>query len=622
MAASFEEKRVDAGVEVTEHARSEARHVAVHEIPLDLDDPHKAALEDNPEKAEGLTLTTFLAIASLSFSYVCPISCGFVLVTSILVPIGTDLGDTQHISWIVGGWSIASSVSFSLAGAISDVFGRRWTIVAGEIIAIVGSIIACTAQSTLMLAAASTVIGFGCGIIFVSYAGIQELVPNKWRGLLGLTECAMTLPWAAAGTLIATTLNANTAAGWRWCYYIGIIYGVLSMIGTILFYYPPPRPQYDFQKSRWQQIKEVDYIGFLLYTGGLTIFLIGLTWAGTPGHAWKSASVIAPIIVGILTLVACFIYDFTVPQQPFFPLSLFRQVREFTVLLVVVFVAGMVFYSFAGLLPQGSLYMYTSDPIQIGVIALPNGIAQVLCGGIATLFMGKLGHLKLQVIVCLIFQTVFTAAFAGFIPMNRAAWSAFQFFSMGPFALITLLCYVIAGLNVPLRHLGIASGLIGTFRSGGGSVGNAIFNTILNGVVKGQIPKKLAEVAATYNLSADQLAALIPATAENAVGIPGVFASVPGITPAIEQAAAQAYKEAYAHAFRMVFYSSIPFGIIAIACACCIKDSSQYLTNHTAVHMVREGALGKNPGRTHEHANTAPMFEDSKVTHSEDDRSS
>ncbi len=69
----------------------------------------------------------------------------------------------------------------------------------------------------------------------------------------------------------------------------------------------------------------------------------------------------------------------------------------------------MVFYSFAGLLPQGSLYMYTNDPIQIGVIALPNGFAQVICGGILTLLMGKFGHLKLQVIICLIFQTVFTA---------------------------------------------------------------------------------------------------------------------------------------------------------------------------------------------------------------------
>lgn len=49
-------------------------------------------------------------------------------------------------------------------------------------------IVACTAKTTLTVAAGSTIVGFGCGIIFVSYAGIQELVPNKWRGLLGLTE--------------------------------------------------------------------------------------------------------------------------------------------------------------------------------------------------------------------------------------------------------------------------------------------------------------------------------------------------------------------------------------------------------------------------------------------------
>jgi MFS family permease len=276
----------------------------------------------------------------LSLSYVCPISCGFVLVTGILVPLGVELDDTANISWIVGGWSIASSISFSVAGSLSDIFGRRWTIVSGELICIIGSIVAATAQTTLTVAAGSTIIGFGCGIVFVSYAGIQELVPNKWRGLLGLTECAMTVPWAIAGVLIANSLQSDTALGWRWCYIIGCIYGVLSTIGTILFYFPPSRPQYDFNKSRWQEIKEIDYIGFLLYTAGLTVLLIGLTWAGTEAHPWKSASTIGPIVAGACTLIACFAYDFTVPKQPFFPLDLFREVRGFTVLLVVVFVAG------------------------------------------------------------------------------------------------------------------------------------------------------------------------------------------------------------------------------------------------------------------------------------------
>ncbi|KAJ9618122.1 hypothetical protein H2204_013169 [Knufia peltigerae] len=577
-----------------EHRDLEHNHeVDKRHVPLDLDDPHRAALEDNPEHAEKLTWTTLLAVISLSFSYVCPISCGFVLVTGILVPLGVELGDTENISWIVGGWSIASSISFSVAGSISDIFGRRWTIVCGEVLSIIGSIVACTSSTTLTVAAGSTVIGFGCGIVFVSYAGIQELVPNKWRGLLGLTECAMTIPWAIAGVLIANALQSNTAAGWRWCYYIGIIFGVLSTAGTIVFYFPPSRPQYDFDKTRWQEIKEIDYIGFLLYTAGLTILLIGLTWAGSANHPWTSASTIAPIVVGFVTLIACFVYDFTVPTRPFFPLELFREIRGFTVLLVVVFVAGVVFYSMAGLLPQGSLYMFTPDSIQIGIIALPNGISQFLFGGVATILMGKVGHLKLQVIVMLMIQTAATGAYAGVIPGNRAGWSALQFFGQGAFALITLLCYVIAGLNVPLRHLGVASGLIGTFRSAGGSVGNAVFNTILNGLIKEQIPARLAQVVEENSMPADTLATLIPATMQNALGIPNSFAKVPGITPQVEAMAATAFKEAYAFAFSRVFYASIPFGCLAIIAALFILDPSKYLTNHTAVKMEREGMAGR-----------------------------
>ena len=87
-----------------------------------------------------------------------------------------------------------------MAGSLSDVFGRRWTIVAGEIFALVGSvrqpfrfcfivalrliyekIVACTAHKTLIVAVGSTIIGFGAGIIFVAYPGISELLPNKWR---------------------------------------------------------------------------------------------------------------------------------------------------------------------------------------------------------------------------------------------------------------------------------------------------------------------------------------------------------------------------------------------------------------------------------------------------------
>lgn len=291
---------------------------------------------------------------------------------------------------------------------------------------------------------------------------------NSGAGI-GFTELCMCIPWSTAGVLVATYLNTRTAAGWRWCYYIGLTYGVISLAGTVAFYHPPKRPQYDFEKTRWQEVKEIDYIGCALYTTGLTLFLVGLTGAGS-SHPWRSVRVLAPLLVGILLLILCFVYDFTLAKQPFFPPGLFSQFREFTMLLVIVFVAGMIFYSMSGLLPQGTLYMFTNDPVEIGIIALPNGFAQLLFGAILTLFMGKLGHLKLQLIILLVVQTLFFAIMAAIVPDNRAAWMAFQFFAIGPFALITLICYVLASLNVPLRHLGLASGLIGTFRSAGGSV--------------------------------------------------------------------------------------------------------------------------------------------------------
>lgn len=227
---------------------------------------------------------------------------------------------------------------------------------------------------------------------------------------------------------------------------------------------------------------------------------------------------------------------------------------------------------------------------------------QLLFGAVATSFMGKIKHLKAQIIVALVIQTVFTACLAAVIPQNKTAWSALQAFSVGPFALVVLACYVIAGLNIPLRYLGLATGLVGTFRSLGGSVGNAIFNAIIQGVVGSDLGPKVASAAigAGFN-STDGLELLIPATMGTIVGIPGAFAQVPGITPAIEAAAVTAARQVYAKAFQMVFYATIPFGVIALLFACFIRDPSIYLTNHTAVHMEREGIFGKDEVTHTEH---------------------
>jgi MFS family permease len=76
----------------------------------------------------------------MGLSYVAPITCGLSLPSGILTQIGTDLSDTANIAWIPSGWSVASAVSFAIAGNLSDIFGRRYILLSGQLIVLFGSV--------------------------------------------------------------------------------------------------------------------------------------------------------------------------------------------------------------------------------------------------------------------------------------------------------------------------------------------------------------------------------------------------------------------------------------------------------------------------------------------------
>ena len=163
------------------------------------------------------------------------------------------------------------------------------------------------------------------------------LTENSGIGL-GWTEFCINIPWGCLSVYIATLLLIH--ASWRWAYYIGIIYAVVCIAGTFVFYYPPSHPQHDYEKSRWQEFKELDFVGLLLFSAGLTIFLVGITYLGR--DTYSVALVASTISIGAVIFIACFIYDFTIPKNPIFPFKLFAMFREFTVHLIILFVSGMV----------------------------------------------------------------------------------------------------------------------------------------------------------------------------------------------------------------------------------------------------------------------------------------
>lgn len=62
-----------------------------------------------------------------------------------------------------------------------------------------------------------------------------------------------------------------------------------------------------------QELKELDWVGIVLYSGGLTSFILGLSWGGGL-HPWSSYHVLVPLILGFFILVAFALYGASQPQ--------------------------------------------------------------------------------------------------------------------------------------------------------------------------------------------------------------------------------------------------------------------------------------------------------------------
>lgn len=246
--------------------------------------------------------------------------------------------------------------------------------------------------------------------------------------------------------------------------------------------------------------------------------------------------------------------------------------------------------------------MFTTDPIRIGELNIVQGVGNIVGGVVLSAFIYKMKHVPIQFFVGTFIQTLFLGLYALITPDTLAMALVFQFFANVPFAWLTLLSYVTAGLHVPQRDLGLASGLIGTFRSLGGSIGTAVLNVVLTSKANIEVPKRIVETTVPLGFDPANIPALVGGLLS---GSPAVLAAVPGATPEIIAAAGRALNFAYgiqhlyiilivAYAFRITYLVTIPFGVIVICISLFVRDPSKYFTKHIAVHLERE-VIGKKP---------------------------
>lgn len=174
-------------------------------------------------------------------------------------------------------------------------------------LSLVGCILGGTSQSVAQLIVSNGCNGLGAAGQLSFGIVLGELVPNKQRGPIVTLVFLSSLPFAVFGPIIARSLIENTQQGWRWSYYIGIILNAITLVLYQFLYHPPSFGQLHVGKSRWQQTKELDWVGIFLFIAGCILFLVGLSWGGT-SYSWQSAEVLCTLLIGIATIVVFFVY--------------------------------------------------------------------------------------------------------------------------------------------------------------------------------------------------------------------------------------------------------------------------------------------------------------------------
>ncbi|KAL3584578.1 hypothetical protein FPOAC2_14358 [Fusarium poae] len=330
--------------------------------------------------------------------------------------IDPDLGPSPNSLWITTAISLTQSVALPLYGRLSDIFGRRWFFIGGNILVLAAMLIGSQAKSVNMAIAASAMSGFGGGAQVLGAIVPGELFPNKYRYLVWMGASTGLFPIVALAPGISRELCMTGPGGWRWIYRTLAIVTSISTILLFFCYHPPNFERLHKSGTRREAIKHMDWISMLIYSASTSSLVLGLTW-GSGLYSWSSAKVIVPTVMGLVGFIIMAVWGtFMNPRHPYISGHLIRN-KNWTILTFISGVGAVPYYALNILLPQQlSLVLHVSPSVAGWASCVLSGgivLGAIIQGVLPPHWMQKLGiTIKMEMIICCIIFAVFLGAMA------------------------------------------------------------------------------------------------------------------------------------------------------------------------------------------------------------------
>jgi EmrB/QacA subfamily drug resistance transporter len=391
-----------------------------------------------------------------------------VTIVNIALPSAqADLGfSADDRQWIITAYALAFGSLLLLGGRIADLFGRKWTFIAGLLGFAGASALGGAAPSFGLLVAARALQGAFAALLAPAALSLlaTTFTDPAERGKAFGVYGAIAGAGGAFGLLLGGLLTE--ALDWRWCLYVSILFAVPAAVaGVRLLHHVPAQAR-----------PRLDIPGTVIASAGLFALVFGMARAQSDG--WGDPFTLA-FLGGSVVLLAAFVALQRRVANPLLPLRVVTDRNRggsylaiatagagiFGVFLFLTFylqnTKGMTaFETGLAFLPMSVVTIFTVTLVQTRVLARTGPRPLVPTGMlIAALGMALLTRIGVD-----------TAYASHVLP-------SLILIGVG-FGLVIAPSFATATLGVPRRDSGVASAMVNTSQQVGGSIGTALLSTM------------------------------------------------------------------------------------------------------------------------------------------------
>ncbi len=403
-----------------------------------------------------------------------------------------------------------------VVGKLGDQFGRKWFLVVGVVIFLIGSALSgetkwvATQLVSWQFVTGPTGIGDPMNL-FITFRGLQGLGSGmlislvftsvgdiftpaeraRWQGLFSGVFGLASVVGPTAGGYITDNW------GWQWIFDINLPLGIVALFLLIRFL-PSTLSRHGTQRSGFAGLRRVDWLGAVLASGGTICLLLGLTWGGESVYSWDSQQVIGTLGGAGVAFLLFLLVERFVAKEPILPLDLFKN-QIFAAGALLALGAGMALFAVAIYLPLFIQGVLGQSATNSGALITPLTLTFAIGAALVGQLIARVGRYQwsaiLGALVLAVGISLLTQLGASAPPLDVTRDMIVVGLGLGMIQPVLTLAVQNA---LPRTRLGVGTGAVTYLRTLGQTLGLAVVGAVeassFSDALSGRLPAGLQQL--------------------------------------------------------------------------------------------------------------------------------